>query len=411
MRTAWALLLALPLAGVSVCKGAADPDTRIRVSDRESPAWEQMARPPAEAIGSGDGDECAGGPVAALTRPPEFAPAAPSAADQILPINLATALYLSNARPLVIAAAQASEARAAAQLEQARVLWQPNLSLGIAYYDHAGAAQTSGGSVIFPRTSAFDAGAGAALSLGVTDAIFRPLAARRELSAKQFEVQAARNDALLAVAAAFFDVQYARGRLAATVDAATKGEDLVRRVSGLAESLVPEIEIDRARASLLDLQQQVAGARGAWRVSSARLARVLRLNPAAVIAPIEPPHLQVTLFDPAIAVDQLVPIGLTTRPELASQRALVDATLERLRQERLRPLIPSVVLQGRGPEDALNGSLFGGGQNGRLDTWGGRSDVELGMVWTLQNLGMGNRAAVRQRAAEQQQSLIALFET
>ena len=46
----------------------------------------------------------------------------------------------------------------------------------------------------------------------MTDAIFRPLAARQELVATQFDVQTARNDALLAVAVAYFDVQYARGK-------------------------------------------------------------------------------------------------------------------------------------------------------------------------------------------------------
>jgi outer membrane protein TolC len=145
-------------------------------------------------------------------------------------------------------------------------------------------------------------------------------------------------------------------------------------------------------------------------VASARLARVLRLNPSSVVVPLEPPHLQVALVSPESVVDDLIPVGLLNRPELASQRALVQATLERLRQERVRPLLPSVVLEGGGPGGALSGALFGGGTNDNLNTWGGRFDADVGLVWTLNNLGLGNRALVRARAAERQQALIQLFD-
>jgi outer membrane protein TolC len=342
---------------------------------------------------------------------PPIAPARPAGDDRALPINLATALYLSNARPLVIAFARWSVEEAAARLQSANVLWLPNLNAGFDYYRHDGADQATDGSVIFDSRNAFATGGGATLFFGVTDAIFLPLAARQELSARQWDLQAARNDALLAVAIAYFDVQQARGRLAGTLDAVAKNEDLVRRIEGLAKGLVAEIEVDRARSLLADLNQQAAAARSEWRVSSARLTRTLRLNPSSVVVPLEPPHLQVRMIAPGYAVDDLVPIGLTTRPELASQRALVQATVERLRQERLRPLIPSVVLGGRGPVGAINGGTFGGGVNDRLDTWGGRFDMDAGLVWTLSNLGAGNRALVRQRAAQQQKALIELFNT
>ena len=86
------------------------------------------------------------------------------------------------------------------------------------------------------------------LSFAVTDAIFRPLAARQELRAREFDLQAARNDALLAVAVAYFDVQEARGKYAGTLDTVAKANELVNRITGLSKGLIPEIEVDRARA-------------------------------------------------------------------------------------------------------------------------------------------------------------------
>ena len=116
--------------------------------------------------------------------------------------------------------------------------------------------QSTDGTIIRDDKTRFAAGGGATLYFGVTDAIFRPLAARRELAARQSDLQTARNDALLVVALAYFDVQRPAARLAGTRDAAAKAEVLVRKTAGLARGLVPEIEVDRARALLFDLRQQ-----------------------------------------------------------------------------------------------------------------------------------------------------------
>ena len=58
--------------------------------------------------------------------------------DLRFPINLATALRLSDARPLIVAAAQASVWVAEAQLTRAKVLWVPTLNIGFDYIRHDG---------------------------------------------------------------------------------------------------------------------------------------------------------------------------------------------------------------------------------------------------------------------------------
>jgi hypothetical protein len=55
------------------------------------------------------------------------------AGDLRFPINLATALRLADARPLIIAAAQAGAWVAEARLQKAKVLWVPSLNLGFDY--------------------------------------------------------------------------------------------------------------------------------------------------------------------------------------------------------------------------------------------------------------------------------------
>lgn len=340
-------------------------------------------------------------------QPPTIQPALPAASDTTLPINLPTALYLSNARPLLIAFARTAVEQAAARLQNANVLWLPNVNIGTDYYRHDGTDQTTEGRVILDNKNNLAVGAGATLNFAVTDAIFRPLAERQELAARQWDVQTAQNDALLAVALAYFDVQQARGNLAGLLDSSEKARLLAEKTAGLSKGLVAGIEVDRARALLLDLQQQVAASRANWRIASARLTRVLRLDPGAVVVPLEPPHLQVSLITQDNAVANLIPVALTNRPELASQRAVVQASLERVQQERLRPMIPNIVAQGRnGPNGGLNGGLFGGGPDNDTSLYGGRFDMEVGVLWTLNNLGAGNQALVRERVAQQQRAAI-----
>lgn len=68
------------------------------------------------------------------------------------------------------------------------------------------------------------------------------------MAAREADLQAAQNDALLAVASVYFEVQQASGTLAGTLDAVARTEVLARKTAGLARGLVEEIEVDRARA-------------------------------------------------------------------------------------------------------------------------------------------------------------------
>ena len=350
-------------------------------------------------------------------RGPSSLPVPPSQVrpqDKPLPINLATALRLSSARPLVIAAAQASEEVAAAQLDLAKVLWLPNVNLGASYYGHVGTAQGNSGAEFDNTRNQTLVGGGASAVVATTDAIFTPLAARQVVQSRNLVIQAARNDALLTVAEAYFNVQQARGRLAGAEDSVMKSRSLVMTVRALSAGLVAPIEINRAQTLLAALEQSYAAAQGSWGAASAELTRALRLDPTAMVLPMEPPHLQVTLIPADRTIDELIPIGLLTRPELASQKALVQAALVRLKQERMRPLLPSVVLYGAPVPTApggylMGGAFFGSSSGGQSSTASVRNDVNVQLLWTLNNMGFGNLALVRERRAEQEQTLIELF--
>src|ERR1019366_6268129 len=140
-------------------------------------------------------------------------------------------------------------------------------------------------------------GIGNAAVISVTDANFAPLAARQQVRARQADRQTASNDTLVAVSEAYFTVQQARGELAGAIEATRHTENLVARTGKLAPEIVPNLELLRAKTELASRQKTELLARERWKVASAELLRVLRMDPSAQVEPLEPPQLLVELID------------------------------------------------------------------------------------------------------------------
>jgi outer membrane protein TolC len=333
--------------------------------------------------------------------------------DVKFPINLATALRLADARPIVVAAAQASVWVAEAQLQRARVLWIPTLNIGFDYIRHdGGGPDFNKGIMTAPSVNFFYGGAGLWQNIGATDAIFLPLAARQTLSARHWEIQAAKNDALMATAMAYFSVHQQRGMYTGALYCIERGHDLVERISELSREFVPRVEVDRARNLVADLEQQAVASRQEWRVQSANLTQVLRLDPRSVVVPLEHDHLQLTLIEPGRVLDDLIPIALTNRPELAGHQAMVQATIALLRREKMRPLIPSILINGfQTPNEMLMAGIFGLGPNHSLNQWTGRFDGSFQPLWQLEAFGIGNVARIKEARGMESLAIIELFKT
>jgi outer membrane protein TolC len=246
--------------------------------------------------------------------------------------------------------------------------------------------------------------------LPLTDAVYQPLAARQVLNSRHWDIQAAKNDALLQTANAYFKVHQQRGMFAGALYTVERGHDLVRRVERLSKELVPAVEVERARNMLADLQQKAVLARQEWRVASADLTEVLRLDPRAVVEPLEHDHTQITLIDPGRALDDLIPVALTNRPELASRKALVQAAEVGVRAEKARPFIPNLLLNGfQTPYEMIQAGIFGLGPNSSLNQWRGRDDFSVQPLWQLESFGVGNLARIKGARGRESQTIIELF--
>jgi outer membrane protein TolC len=432
-------------AGPSRCEAQSPSSTTLPPAVR--PSTTQAARPPATAprppaVAPRDGAGVAELPQA---LPPSTPPTAPeeravrgsaAAASRTLPlatglklkpaplesndlrfpINLATALRLADARPLIVAAAQAGVWVAEAELTRSKVLWIPMLNIGFDYTRHdGGGPDFNKGIMTAPSVNFFYAGAGmwgGMDGISTTDAYFQPLVQRQVLNASHWDVQASKNDALLMTAEAYFRVHQYRGIYSGMLYCTERGRDLVERIASLSKEFVPEVEVERARNFLAELEQRSVLARQEWRVSSADLTQVLRLDPRAVVVPLEHDHTQVTLIDPGRALDDLMPIALTNRPELASHQALVAASMEQIRREKWRPLLPKIYINGfQTPYEMLQAGIFGLGPNSSLNQWRGRADLSYQPIWQLEAFGIGNLARIKAQRGTQSRAIIEFFKT
>ena len=256
----------------------------------------------------------------------------------------------------------------------------------------------------------FMAGVGASGYSTLTDIIFEPLVARQVLNSRHLDIQTAKNDAMLQTADAYFRVHQYRGMYAGDLYCVERGHDLIERIAQLSKELVPVVEVDRARNLVADLEQRATLSRQEWRVSSADLTQILRLDPRSVVDPDRarpsPDHPD----RPGRAAPRPAQIALTNRPEIASQRALVQAAEERIRREKMRPILPIVVINGfQTPGMLLQAGVFGLGPNSSLNSFTGRADESFQLIWQFDAFGIGNLARIKQQRGEQSREIIKLY--
>lgn len=122
-----------------------------------------------------------------------------------------------------------------------------------------------------------------------------------------------------------------------------------------------------------------------------------------MVAPVEPAEAIIHFVPDDAPLDDLIVQGLRRRPELAAAQELVQATLLRLKQARLRPLIPSLAF-------SYAGGGFGGGRNAFFGDFGTRGDATASLFWELQNLGLTDRAIAHRSAAQHQTAVLQLIQ-
>ena len=332
----------------------------------------------------------------------------PSGADShaepdALPIDLATALQLAGENNLTIRAAEAAveEARGLETAAGARFL--PTVAPGYAYFNRAGRTQNQRGDTFDANRHNHRALNRTILSVNPARAWLETLQARRVRRAGEFAEQAARNDIGLLAAVQFFDFARAARQIEVADELVRQNEELVRinrervdRGVGLrvdltrAEARAAEagqfLAEARAAYRIAEAGQFLAEARAAYRIAGIRLADTLQLPAGTPLYPADPAAGPVVFVPTDASLDELQEQALASNPTLKQQAMLVSAAERAAEGAALEPLLPRLNLEA------------GHGGFGRVPgTMGWVEEYNIGFVWELDGLGVGN--AGRTRAA------------
>lgn len=360
-------------------------------------------------------EKSGGDPASDLAQSPSVLPPP----IEICPIDLCTALRLAETdNPAIGITRQAIQEALADQL-RADVLLLPTLRAGSNYHNHQGVLQTSFGLMRQVDSSSLYAGGGARALAAETvafpmvqifsplaDAFLEPLIARRLVAARSAQSAATTNQMLLKVADRFLELVNAEAEFGALRRSEADMGLIVELTSTYAKSGEGKpSDAKRARSEALLLRVEVQRAEERVAVASSNLAELLNLDTAVRLkTPVQATGL-LQLIDPACELNSLVAQGQTLRPEVAAIRAEIDRRDAQVKQEKVRPFLPTVSL------GVSTGTFGGGTDRGDLvpnhpsfGRFSGRADLDLIAWWNVQNMGAGNLARVKDRQAERQEA-------
>lgn len=347
-------------------------------------------------------------PVAFPPPPPLVCPVpapvggvcAESAVDEPQPIDLATALRLANVQNPEIAVARERIREALAVQDRAEMLWLPNVEFGANWTRHDGTIQRATGEVPTVSRSALFVGGGPNLNMDLGEALFAPLAARQLTEARRAGAAAATNERLLDVAVAYLELLQASVETQIVDEAYSNARHLLDLTESHEKAGTGRAaDTARARTELNIRVREQLEAQGRVAVASARLARLLFLSPQILLRPVEPALVPVRLVAEDLPLPELIGQALAARPELAENRAVILAALQRWRAARVSPFVPTLRL-------GVTGGGFGGGRNSHFGNFDGRSDAVALAQWELLNLGLGDLAVMRERESRYAQAVL-----
>ena len=353
---------------------------------------------------------------------PRALPSALPLAEEAKTIDLAAAFQLAGMDNPTINLAREVVNEALARQRGAEVLLLPNLSAGANYHKHTGNLQASSGIIRNVDSQDLYVGAGARtlaaesvafpgvrLFSHLGDAIYEPLAARQQVEVRRSQAFATENQTLLLVAGAYFNLLGAEVRLEALRKSEGDLAELVRITEAYAKQGQGRIgDARRAETNAHLLHQQTQETEGNVASASAVLTGLLSLDPTLRLRTpggiIQP----VVLIDENEKLEKLTERGLMSRPEVRARLQAIAEAQTRVRQERIRPFLPTL-------SAGFSAGSFGGGSNltaagiaqpgggVQVSPWfgrfAGRTDFDVFAVWTLQNAGAGNRALVNRADA------------
>ena len=321
------------------------------------------------------------------------------------PIDLNTALRLAGVQNPQLLISRQLVVEAVLEKQFAAVQILPTLNGGGSFDSHTGNLQQSSGNILSVNRSQVYVGAGAnavaagtvgipgvVLSGNPAEGLFRFLVTRQIVVQREFSNAAERNQVLLRVCLAYSELLRATGQRAIYAKVRDQAEDVARTTAAYARiGQGRQADADRANAEMARRRADFRRAEGDMLGASARLCRVLNLDPSTRLEPTDAYAVPIPIVPDPVPLCELIALAITRRPELGERRAAIKAALLGLDGARVLPFSPTVLFGyssgGEAGGSNLVRPIFG--------NFGGRADFDALAYWSLQNLGVGNVALIR----------------
>lgn len=382
--------------------------------------WAQSNQPPRPPVSPGPGrapdalpppdrqPERAG--AVAIVPPP---PTPPSIlAHEVRPIDLSTTLRLANVQNPELNIARQRILEAAAMRQLAAAYFLPSINPGMNFDAHSGTLQQSNGNILALNRSALYVGAGSSAigsgtvtipgvfySGNVGAGLYSYFASRQLVRQREFQTVAVRNQMLLQVACAYSELLRAEGLRAARIQGRDEARVVAKLTADYARAGQGRVaDANRAASVLARWEAAIQASEAEILTASARLCQLINLDPSIRLHPTDAVVVPQPLVPDPMPMAELIALGLLRRPELAGQRAAIEAALLSLGGARILPFSPNTLL-------GFSAGAFGGGSNlvrPIFGGFGGREDFDVIVYWTIQNLGLGNVALINQAKARLQ---------
>jgi outer membrane protein TolC len=302
---------------------------------------------------------------------------AAQATNAIHEIDLPTTLHLAGAQNLDVQIARERLAEAKANHAAAIAQFFPWISPSFIYRQHDDKLQDVQGNIIDVHKYSYAPGATLAAQVDIGDALYKSLAAKQLVKAADHALDAQRQDTVITAAQGYYELAFAQGAVGIAKESLRINFDYEQQIghavdAGIAfkgDALRVSVQKQRSQLTLRQAMEQ-------QRVSAARLAQVLHLDPSVELVALDADLAPLDLIETNAALDSFVQQSLTRRPELKQNEALLRASREAKDGATYGPLIPTVGAQG------FFGGL-GGGRNGVGDTFGAQEDYAIGVSWRI----------------------------
>ena len=286
------------------------------------------------------------------------------------PIDLSSALRLAGVQnpQLLLVRQLVLEAVAQRQFAAAQLL--PTLNGGTNYDTHTGNLQQSSGNILSTNRSSVYVGAGAftaaagtitvpgvLLAGNIGEGLFLYLRSRQVVQQRAWASAAEQNQVLLRVALAYCELIRAEGHRAITEQIRDQAAEVARITAQYARTGEGRpADADRAATELARRRAELRQAEGRILEASARLCRLLNLDPSIRLHPTDAQVVPMPIIPDPVPLHELIAIALMGRPELGERRAVIREALLALEGAKVLPFSPTILL-------GFSSGGFGGGSD------------------------------------------------